>query len=169
MTVTKTTQVYRVYIQATPQAIWDAITEPEWNERYGYGGRGEYDLRRGGAYTGFTSEEMRRGGEAMGIHVPDIGVDGEIIEADPPHRLVLSWRMLMDPELEAEGFTRVTYEIEDSRPGVSKLTVVHDLEGAPKLAALMAGDREAEGAGGGWPFVLSALKTVLETGESIIH
>ena len=46
-----TTQVYRVYIKATPEAIWDAITKPEWTERYGYGGRVEYDLRPGGAYT----------------------------------------------------------------------------------------------------------------------
>ena len=57
-----TTQVYRVYIKATPQAIWDAITKPEWTERYGYGGRGEYDLRPGGAYRGLTSEAMRATG-----------------------------------------------------------------------------------------------------------
>ena len=49
-----TTQVYRVYIKATPEAIWDAITKPEWTERYGYGGRVEYDLRPGGAYRAFA-------------------------------------------------------------------------------------------------------------------
>ena len=70
MTETKTTQVYRVYIKATPQAIWDAITKPEWTERYGYGGRGEYDLRPVGAYRGLTSEGMR----SMGA--PEVGVDG---------------------------------------------------------------------------------------------
>jgi uncharacterized protein YndB with AHSA1/START domain len=165
-----TTQVHRVYIKATAQAIWDAITKPEWNERYGYGGRGEFDLRPGGAYNGFTSEKMRTEGAAMGYDVPDLGVDGEVIESDPPRKLVLKWRMLMDQEMAAEGFTRLTYEIEEGQQtGVTKLTVVHDLEGAPRLAALLAGEREAEGAGGGWPFILSGLKTLLETGESLIH
>ena len=55
-----TTQVYRVYIKATPQAIWDAITKPEWTERYGYGGLSEYDLRPGGAYRAFPSEAMKQ-------------------------------------------------------------------------------------------------------------
>ena len=61
-----TTQVYRVYIKATPQAIWDAITKPEWTERYGYGGRGEYDLRPGGSYRGYASEEMQGARRAGG-------------------------------------------------------------------------------------------------------
>ncbi len=73
----------------------------------------------------------------------------------------------MDQETEAEGFTRLTYEIEESSGGVSKLTLVHELEGAPKVAVLTAGEREAEGAGGGWSWVLSDLKTLLETGESL--
>jgi uncharacterized protein YndB with AHSA1/START domain len=155
-----TTQVYRVYIKASPEAIWDAITSPEWTQRYGYGGRGEYDLRPGGAYRGLTSEAMR----SMGA--PDLAVDGEILEADPPRRLVQTWRMLMDPELAAEGFTRLTYEIEEGQGGVTKLTVIHDLEGAPRLALLVGGAMEAQGAGGGWSWVLSDLKTLLETGES---
>ncbi len=159
-----TTQVYRVYIKATPEAIWDAITKPEWTERYGYGGRAEYDLRPGGAYRALTSEEMKKAGAANGFQVPDVVVDGEVIESDPPHRLVLTWRMLMDPEMVAEGFTRLTYEIEEGHGGVTKLTLVHDLAGAPRLAALLAGEREAEGAGGGWSWVLSDLKTLLETG-----
>ncbi len=155
------TQVYRVYIRATPQAIWDAITTPEWTQRYGYGGRGVYDLKPGGAYTGYTSEAMR----AMGS--PEIGVDGEIIEADPPHKLVQTWRMVMDEDLASEGFTRLTYEIVEGKGGVSKLTVVHELEGAPKLALLMSGGMEDMGAGGGWTWVLSDLKSVLETGQSM--
>src|SRR3990172_5742252 len=81
------TQVYRVYIKATPQAIWDAITKPEWTERYGYGGRAEYDLRRGGAYRAFSSEAMKKAGAEMGVPTPDIIADGEVIEADPPNRL----------------------------------------------------------------------------------
>jgi uncharacterized protein YndB with AHSA1/START domain len=158
-----TTQVYRVYIKATPQAIWDAITKPEWTERYGYGGKAEYDLRPGGAYKGYTSEAMREFG------APEVGVDGEVIEADPPWRLVQTWRMAMDDAMKAQGFTRVTYEIEQRPDGISRLTVTHDLDGAPALALLMSGQMEDQGAGGGWSYVLSSLKTLLETGESFVH
>src|SRR5882672_6347460 len=96
-----TTQIYRVYIKATPQAIWDAITKPEWTEKFGYGGRAEYDLRPGGKYRGLTSEGMR----AMGAG--EVAVDGEVIESDPPRKLVQTWRMAMDPAMSAEGFTRL--------------------------------------------------------------
>ncbi|MDP9317664.1 MAG: SRPBCC domain-containing protein, partial [Actinomycetota bacterium] len=148
-----TTQVYRVYIKATPEAIWDAITKPEWTERYGYGGRAEFepDLRPGATYRGMTSEAMR----SMGA--PDVGVDGEILEVDPPHRLVQTWRMVMDDDMTAEGFTRLTYEIAEGKGGVSKLTLIHELEGKPKLAVLMSGGMEDTGAGGGWSWVLSDL------------
>jgi uncharacterized protein YndB with AHSA1/START domain len=156
-----TTQVYRVYIRTTPERIWEAITKPEWVAKYGYGGSVEYDLRPGGPFTAYTSAEMREQG------APDVAIDGEVIEAEPPHRLVLSWRMVMDEGLAAEGFTRLTYEIEELEPGVSKLTLVHELEGAPRLAALLRGDFEAEGAGGGWSWVLSDLKSLLETGSRL--
>jgi uncharacterized protein YndB with AHSA1/START domain len=99
--------------------------------------------------------------------VPDVVVDGEVIESDPPRRLVQTWRMLMDEEMAAEGFTRVTHEIEPTEGGVTKLTLIHELEGAPKLAAIVAGELEAEGAGGGWNWVLSGLKTLLETGSEL--
>jgi len=158
---TATTQVYRVYIKATPQAIWDAITQPEWTERYGYGGRGEYELRPGGSYRGFTSEAMR----SMGA--PDLAVDGEIIEVDPPRKLVQTWRMVMDEAMASQGFTRLTCEIEERPGGVSRLTVIHDLQGAPTLALLLSGGMEDQGAGGGWSWVLSGLKTLLETGASL--
>jgi uncharacterized protein YndB with AHSA1/START domain len=156
-----TTQVYRVYIKAPAQAIWDAITKPEWTERYGYGGSAEYDLRPGGAYRGLTSEVMRTHG------APDVAVDGQVIESDPPRKLVLTWRMLMDPEMAAEGFTRLTYEIQEGKTGVTRLTVIHDLKGAPKLAAMVGGEMEPLGAGGGWSWVLSDLKTLLETGDRL--
>lgn len=158
---TATTQVYRVYIKATPEAIWDAITNPEWTERFGYGGRSEYELRRGGAYRGYSNEGMRKAG------APELAVDGEVIEADPPHKLVQTWRMLMDDRMAAEGFTRLTYEIEPRKEGVTRLTVIHDLEGAPSLQLLMAGAMEDQGAGGGWSWVLSSLTTLLETGQSL--
>jgi uncharacterized protein YndB with AHSA1/START domain len=161
-TMTETaTQVSRVYIRTTPERIWDAITKPEWSARYGYGGTVEYDLRPGGAFKAYTSEEMREQG------APDLAIDGEVIESDPPRRLVLSWRMVMDEGLAAEGFTRLTYEIEEHEAGVCKLTLVHELEGAPRLGALMRGDFEAEGAGGGWAWVLSDLKSLLETGARL--
>jgi uncharacterized protein YndB with AHSA1/START domain len=162
-----TTQVYRVYIKATPQAIWDAITKPEGTEKYGYGGRSEYDPRPGGAYRALASEAMKKAGAEMGFPTPDIVVDGEVIEANPPHKLVQTWRMLMDEGMAAEGFTRLTYEIAEGKGGVSKLTVTHELEGAPKLAVLLSGGMEDAGAGGGWSWVLSDLKTLLETGTSM--
>jgi uncharacterized protein YndB with AHSA1/START domain len=155
-----TTQVHRIYIKATPEAIWDAITKPEWSQRYGYGGSVEFDLRPGGAYRTYASEEFLAAG------APEVVVDGEVIEADPPRKLVQTWRMLMDPDLQAEGFTRLTYEIEPGEYG-TKLTVIHELEGAPRLAALVDGQLESEGAGGGWAWVLSDLKSLLETGERL--
>jgi len=159
-----TTQVYRVWIKASPHAIWDAITKPEWTERYGYTNRADYDLRPGGAYRSYPSEPMKRGAEAAGIPLPDVVVDGEVIEVDPPHRLVQTFRMLMAPEAAAEGFTRLTYEIAEGRGGVCKLTITHELEGAPNLALIVGGAQEETGAGGGWAWVLSDLKSLLETG-----
>ena len=153
------TQVYRVYIKATPEAIWNAITNPEWTQKYGYGGRAEYDLRPGGAYRALASDAMKAYGG------PDVVVDGEVVEADPPRKLVQTWRPLWDPEMVAEGFKRVTWEIEAGEGGVTTLTVTHELDRAPKTAAQVSGKiREA---GGGWSFILSDLKTLLETGKAL--
>ena len=158
-TTTATTQVYRVYIRTTPEAIWDAITKPEWTERYGYGGRAEFDLRPGGQAI------SRRGPAMEGFPgVPEVIVDGEVLEADPPRKLVQTWRMLMDPDMAAEGFTKLTYDIAPTQYG-TRLTVTHELEGAPKLAEMVAGLHEDQGAGGGWAWVLSDLKSLLETGK----
>jgi len=155
-----TTQVYRIYIKATPEAVWDAIIKPEWTAKYGYSGLAEYDLRPGGAFR-------QTPGAAMKAYpgVPDIIVDGEVIEADPPRKLVQTWRLLMDPDIMAEGFTRLTHEITQIQGGATRLTVIHELAGAPKLAALVAGKQESQGAGGGWAWVLSDLKSLLETGS----
>jgi uncharacterized protein YndB with AHSA1/START domain len=163
-TTAVTTQVHRVYIKASPDAVWDAITQPDWTERYGYGGRAMYDLRPAGSFRVLASQEIKDGQAARGLPVPEAAVDGEVIEVDRPHRLVQTWRLLLDPDVEAEGFTRLTYEIDETTDGVTRLTVIHELDGAPMLAALVAGEREAEGAGGGWSWVLSGLKTLLETG-----
>ena len=156
-----TTQVYRIFIRATPQAIWTAITDPEWTQRFGYGLRDEFDLRPGGKYRGHANAGML----AMGT--PDIVVDGEVIEADPPRRLVITWRMAMDPRLAAEGFTRLTYEILEGKGGVSRLSVIHDLAQRPGHAAMVAGDKQGPGEGGGWLWILSDLKSVLESGRPL--
>jgi len=162
-----TTQVYRVYIKALPQAIWDAITKREWTERYGYAAPVEYDLRPGGRFRAFSTYAMKAAREQMGgPPAPDVIGDGEVLELDPPRRLVQTWRMLMDPETAAEGFTRLTYEIADTGHGVTKLTVTHELEGAPRLASFLSGEMEDVGAGGGWSWTLSDLKSLLETGSS---
>ena len=159
--VSTTTQIYRVFIRATPQAIWDAITKPEWTQRFGYGLKDDYDMRPGGKYRGLANDGM----EAMGMG--GVIVDGEVIEADPPRKLVVTWRMAIDPSMAAEGFTRLTYEIVEGRGGVSRLSVIHDLAGRPGHAAMVAGDRQGPGEGGGWTWILSDLKSLLETGEQM--
>jgi uncharacterized protein YndB with AHSA1/START domain/DNA-binding transcriptional ArsR family regulator len=150
-----TVQVHRVYIKAAPQAIWDAITRPEWTQLYGYGGRVSYDLRPGGAYAAHASEEMKASGG------PAVMVEGEVLEADPPHKLVQTWR----PTWLDEAHTTLTYEIRERDNGVCSLTVTHDVHDAPQTGAQVAGT--VEGAGGGWDEVLSDLKTLLETGSSL--
>ena len=150
-----TVQINRIYIKATPQAIWDAITRPEWTEKYGYGGRVDYDLRPGGSFRSISDAAMQQAG------MPACLVDGEVIESDPPNRLVQTWRAAWtnDPP------TRLTYDISVKANGVTCLTITHDLDGAPDTAAMVAGS--VEGAGGGWAEVLSDLKTLLETGHSL--
>jgi uncharacterized protein YndB with AHSA1/START domain len=154
-----TTKSYQAFIKATPEAIWAAITQPEWTGRYGYGGRVEYDLRPGGEYRAFPSEAMKACG------VPDVILEGEVLEADPPRKLVQTWDALFDADIAAEPATILTWELEEAQPGVTKVTVSHELEGAPRVAALVTGS--VPEAGGGWPFVLSDLKTLLETGSPL--
>jgi len=153
-----TVQVFRVSIAASPEAIWEAITTPEWTERYGYRAPSEYELRPGGAFRSLANEGMLQFG------APEVVVEGEVLEVDPPHRLVQTWRMLFSPELAAEALTRVTWEIEEGADGVCTLTVTHDLEGAPLHASAVAG--EDPQAGGGWVGVLDDLKLLLETGSA---
>jgi uncharacterized protein YndB with AHSA1/START domain len=164
-TDTTTTQIYRIYIKAPAQAIWDAITKPEWTERYGYTGFVDYDLRPGGAFKVRATEPFRAEALARGNELPEVIIDGEVLEVDPPRKLVTTFRMLMDEGMAAEGFTRISHEIKELEGGVCSLTVTHDLTGAPKLAALVNGSLEEYGAGGGHAWVLSELKTLLETGK----
>jgi uncharacterized protein YndB with AHSA1/START domain len=139
---TQTTQVYQVFILATPEQIWDAITKPEFTERYFHGVR--IELRDGRRVSALGDREW----------------DEEILESDPPRRLVHRWISGYDPELAAEDPSRVTWEIDPQENGATLLTVIHDqLEGAPKTAEGVSGT--------GWVFVLSNLKTLLETGKPL--
>ena len=153
-----TTQVYEVYIRATPQAIWDAITSPEWTVKYAYKGATEYELRPGGAYRAHATPQMREFG------LPDVVVDGVVEEADPPRKLVHTYRFLFSDQNKAEGFTRVTWEIEKVSAGFSRLSVVHELDGAPIMANMVASKFSEQGTGG-WAWILSDMKTLLETGQ----
>jgi uncharacterized protein YndB with AHSA1/START domain len=159
------TQTHTVFVRATPEQIWDAITEPELVGRYGYGGRLEIDLREDGSYQLFATEEMKQYG------MPEVVVDGDIVEVDAPRRLVQTWHPNFEPDVAAEPAGRVTWEIEEAHPlmfpngGVAKVSVSHELEDAPRTAGIVGGS-VAE-AGGGWAFVLSDLKSVLETGKTL--
>jgi uncharacterized protein YndB with AHSA1/START domain len=155
-----TTQVYEVYIRATPQAIWDAITSPEWTMKYGYKGAVDFELRPGGAFRHHSTPEMC----AFGL--PDVVVDGTVEEAVPPKKLVHTYRFLFSDAHKAEGFTRVTWEIEPVSAGFTRLTVVHELEGAPIMAGMVASKFSEQGTGG-WGWILSDMKSLLETGRSM--
>ena len=95
---------------------------------------------------------------------PDVIIDGEVVESDPPRKLVQTWRPLWDAETVAEGAKQLTWEIAEGKDGVCTLTVTHELTDAPKTRKMVSG--ELKEAGGGWPMVLEDLKQLLETGTS---
>ena len=161
-TTTRTTQMHRVYIHATPEQVWQAITDPEWNARYGYPGHTDYDLKPGGAFRAVMPADMVRD-----FGVPEVGCDGEVVEADPPHRLVQTYRFCFAPEQIAEGFHEVVWEIHPEHGGVTRLTVTHDVTDAPITAAMLEGSTDLQEGGGGWDWILSGLKTLLETGNTL--
>jgi uncharacterized protein YndB with AHSA1/START domain len=153
-----TTQIYEIYIKTDPQTIWDAITSPEWTTKYAYQGPVEYNLRPGGAFRAFATPPMK----AVGM--PEVVIDGEVIESTPPSRLVQTYRFLFDESMKAEGFTRITWEIEQAASGFCRLTVTHELDGAPTMAKMVKG-KFSEMGGGGWAWILSDLKSLIETGS----
>src|SRR5512138_103754 len=121
----------------------------------------EFELRPGGRYSAHPSPEM----QAMGL--PETMIDGEVIECVPHRRLVQTYRWLFSEGNKAEGFTRVTWELETNSSGFTRLTVIHDeLEGAPMMAAGIKSKFNEHG-GGGWNWILSDLKTLLETGKTL--
>jgi len=140
----QTTQVYSVFIRSTPEQIWEAITTPEFSEKYFHGSRVT------------VTADTYRGLDDTGADL----VTGSVLEFDPPRRLVHTWRAMYAPQLAAEDESRVTWELEPRVGGVTYLTVTHDqLEGAPLTAENVSGP--------GWMHVLSGLKTLLETGEPL--
>ena len=144
MTSAATTQVYQVFIKAAPEAIWEAITTPDFTRRYFHGARITNTPERHLA--------LAPNGDTWG--------DSAVLEFDPPRRLVHGWRSLYDPALAREPESRVTWDIAPQDGGHCLLTVTHDrLDDSPRTAASVGGT--------GWSFVLSGLKTLLETGRPL--
>jgi len=141
------TQVYQVFIKATPEQVWDAITKAEFTAKYFYGSRVRTTGEAGTPFLHVAADSEELWG------------DNKVLESDRPRRFAHTWRSLYNPELAAEPPSRVTWEIEPQPDGICKLTVTHDqLEGSPKTAASVFG---------GWMFIISGLKTLLETGEPL--
>jgi len=158
--MSETIKVFEIYIKAPAQTVWEAITTPEWTARYGYKALSNYDLKAGGAFVVRSNDQMR----AMGL--ADIIIDGSVIDADPPHKLVQTYRFLFNDDMKAEGFTRVTWDVVPTESGFTRLTVTHDLTGAP-IAAGMVSSKFSNQGGGGWNWILSDLKSLLETGANL--
>ena len=134
--------VYVTYIRTTPQKLWDALTRPEFTRQYWFGVTQESEWKPGASWT---------------MKYPDGRVTdaGEVLEIDPPRRLVLKWRNEFRPELKAEGYSRCEYNLEEDK-GVVKLTITHSID--------KDNARIIEAVSGGWPRILSSLKSLLETG-----
>ena len=138
--------VFQIYIRATTESVWEAITQTEFRRQYFYGSTIESSFEPGAPLRSMSPE-----GELWG--------DDTVLECDPPHLLSHTWRSLWDPAAADEPASRVTWRVEPQTPGVTKLTVVHDrLEDSPATAA---------GVSGGWAFIISGLKSVLETGAPL--
>ena len=139
-------KVFEIYIKTTPERLWQAITDPEMRRKYTFGVAVRSDWKVGSPYTAQTGEETVS--PAMPI------CEGENLEVDPPRKLVQSFRALWSDDVKNEGTSRVTWEIQPIGDSC-RLTVIHDQmrEGANNQIY------------GGWPMILSGLKTLLETGE----
>jgi uncharacterized protein YndB with AHSA1/START domain len=137
-------KVFEIYIKTTPERLWQAITDPELRAKYNFGLGVYTDWRPGSKY------------EARNAKAPLPIVDGENVEVDPPRKLVQTFCALWSDAVKSEGATRVTWEIEPVADSC-RLTVTHDQLREGASAELY----------GGWPMILSGLKTLLETGESL--
>jgi uncharacterized protein YndB with AHSA1/START domain len=136
-------KVFEIYIKTNPERLWEAITSDEQRQKYNFGVGVRSDWAPGSRYEGFHP--------GAGIAI----AEGENLQVDPPRRLVQSFKALWSDDVASEGTSRVTWEIEPVGDDSCRLTVTHD--------------QLREGANdelyGGWPMILSGLKTLLETGE----
>jgi uncharacterized protein YndB with AHSA1/START domain len=143
----KTTFVYVTYIRTTPEKLWAALTEPEFTRQYWFGVHLESEWKPGSPWKMIAADGK----------VYDAG---EILESDPPRRMVIKWRNEWKPEFKAEGYSRCTMELEPMGETV-KLSITHEM------------DREhskfiEQGVSGGWPKILANLKSLLETGSVLM-
>lgn len=141
------TFVYVTYIRTTPERVWQALTDLEFARRYWMERYQETEWKPGAPWRLMQPDGT----------VTDIG---EILECEPPRRLAIRWRNDLRPELKAEGYSLCTMEVE-AADGGTKLTLTHTIP--------HAGSRLIEAVSGGWPMVLSNLKSLLETGEVVIR
>jgi uncharacterized protein YndB with AHSA1/START domain len=137
--------VYVTYIRTTPEKLWQALIDPEFTRKYWFQAWQESEWKPGASWR---------------LMVPDGRATdtGEVVEIEPHRRLVLSWRNEFKPELLAEGYSRLTYLLEEQGDTV-KLTVMHEID-VPKSKLI-------EAVSNGWPRILSSLKSLLESGASL--
>jgi uncharacterized protein YndB with AHSA1/START domain len=143
----RSTFVYVTYIRTTPEQLWSALTGAEFMKQYWFGVHGESQWTAGSSWNLVSGN-----GQIMDA--------GEIVEAEPPRRLVIRWQNQFKPELKAEGESLCTMELEPSGPAV-KLSITHTIEREPS--------KFIEAVSGGWPKVISNLKSLLETGSAVLQ
>jgi uncharacterized protein YndB with AHSA1/START domain len=141
--MTRSTFVYVTYIRTTPEKVWSALTDVEFMKQYWFGMHGESRWTAGSPWKLVSPDGV-------------IFDAGEIVEAEPPRRLVIRWQHQNKPELKAEGASLCTIELEQSGTAV-KLSITHAIERDPS--------KLIEAVSGGWPKVISNLKSLLETGS----
>jgi uncharacterized protein YndB with AHSA1/START domain/DNA-binding transcriptional ArsR family regulator len=139
-----TVAVFEIFIKTSPQRLWEAITDPKMRAQYSFGVETDSDWTQGSGYKSSVPGAIEI-------------AEGENLEVDPPRRLVQSFKALWSDEVKSEGTSRVTWEIEPVGDDSCRLVVVHD-ELKPGANAEIYG---------GWPMILSGLKTLLETGETL--
>lgn len=139
--------VYVTYIRTTPEKLWQALIDPEFTRQY---------------WCETYQESEWKPGSSWRIMIPDgrVGDSGEIVEIDPPKRLVVTWQNQFVPEMREEGYSRLTYELEPVGESV-KLTLTHEMD-RPESKLIDAVST-------GWPHILASLKSLLETGESLVE
>ncbi len=142
-TAEPTEKVFEIFIKTTPERLWEAITDEELRRKYNFGASASSDWTSGSRY------ELAAGDMQL--------AEGENLEVDPPRRLVQSFTAVWSEEVRAEGTSRVTWEIEPVGEDSCRLTVTHDQ---------LSEDAHGE-IYGGWPMIISGLKTLLETGEKL--